>query len=1021
MSSREVFHAGPRSGHRRRLSRFYWPLSLMAAALLVSAARAGDHASDQFAVGAAHYSAGRWALATEEFEALLASAPLDPKAELARFYLAEALMQQGKYAAARNHYCEYLRRHPAGKHATQCEFRQGEASFLAGDLSVARGDLTAFLRKHADHSLRVYAAAYLGDCELADRDFPSAERQYRQALEGGADSPVAGAARLGLARTLERAGKPREAAELFSELAQSNSAVVAREARFHLATCAYAAQDYEKAVAAVDALEKSDPTSSLAPRARLLRGWSLYQLEQFDAAADQLKSLASDETVAVEARYWLGLTQKRQKEYAAAIATLRSLAADQPKHELAAAVHFHIGDALLVSGDTAGADAEFQQLLDHWKGSEWADDALLGRARAAATRGDIEVITACRAQYESQGAGDALRDEFRRALARGQMAAGNADAAIDAWQELVEDRATPRDSDRSALAEAYRRAGRHNEAMGVLDHAATDTDELNERALLTRGQTLVSMERYDDALACLEKYLTGPKGEAKRGAVAIARSQAALCQIKLGKIDEARESIGRLTWDQDDDNAWIATAQLAEAALAAGETDFAEELFGRLTVDGAPAEFVARGLFGQARIAARAEKYEAADECLAELSKRCPESPLEGDAALLRAGVLEKLDRIDEALHLYLQVRRTREGTPLAARATYGAARAHRRARQYAEAANLLAELVELSDPPGGRDQLLYEQGLTLVQLEQIDGAAKVFNHIHCDHRDSAHWADATYRLAEFSQRKGDYDAAGQLLEDLLNEPQAKALWDYALYLRGQIAAEQGEWTKSADLMERLLADCPESKLRPEAKFWRAEALFRAGDVEGARRAFDRLAGELADHPTSWQPTVRLRRAQLMVAQKDWPGAQELLEGFDSEYPEFQQQHEVDYLRGRCLANDALFEEAREAYRQATRSAAGKTETAAMAQWMIGETYFHQKNYRAAIKEYLRVEILYAFPTWQAAALLQAGKCHELLGERDAAAELFGRLLKSYPETEFADEAARLLSLARHDEATKRS
>ena len=45
------------------------------------------------------------------------------------------------------------------------------------------------------------------------------------------------------------------------------------------------------------------------------------------------------------------------------------------------------------------------------------------------------------------------------------------------------------------------------------------------------------------------------------------------------------------------------------------------------------------------------------------------------------------------------------------------------------------------------------------------------------------------------------------------------------------------------------------------------------------------------------------------------------------------------------------------------RSAAGaKTETAAMAQWMIGETYFHQKNYEAALREYLRLEILYAYP-----------------------------------------------------------
>ena len=78
-----------------------------------------------------------------------------------------------------------------------------------------------------------------------------------------------------------------------------------------------------------------------------------------------------------------------------------------------------------------------------------------------------------------------------------------------------------------------------------------------------------------------------------------------------------------------------------------------------------------------------------------------------------------------------------------------------------------------------------------------------------------------------------------------------------------------------------------------------------------------------------------------------------------------------------------------------------------MAQWMIGESYFHQENYDAALREYLRVEILYAYPRWQAAALLQAGKCQELLGRRKEAAELYARLIKAYPNTEFTEEGTR--------------
>jgi TolA-binding protein len=89
------------------------------------------------------------------------------------------------------------------------------------------------------------------------------------------------------------------------------------------------------------------------------------------------------------------------------------------------------------------------------------------------------------------------------------------------------------------------------------------------------------------------------------------------------------------------------------------------------------------------------------------------------------------------------------------------------------------------------------------------------------------------------------------------------------------------------------------------------------------------------------------------------------------------------------------------------------TEAAARAQFMIGETYFHQRNYATALREFLRVEILYDYPAWQAASLLEAAKCHEQLEQWRPAVELYDRLLTDFPETELRDEAARRLQAAR--------
>ena len=126
-----------------------------------------------------------------------------------------------------------------------------------------------------------------------------------------------------------------------------------------------------------------------------------------------------------------------------------------------------------------------------------------------------------------------------------------------------------------------------------------------------------------------------------------------------------------------------------------------------------------------------------------------------------------------------------------------------------------------------------------------------------------------------------------------------------------------------------------------------------------------------------------MRLAQSLCQQKKWQDALAIAAKIESEFPRFEEQYEADYIVGRCLAAEAEFAAAREAYGKVIRSKGNeKSETAAKAQLMIAETYLHQKDYAAALREYLRVELLYAYPTEQAKrSSWEAGKCHELLGE----------------------------------------
>jgi outer membrane protein assembly factor BamD (BamD/ComL family) len=63
--------------------------------------------------------------------------------------------------------------------------------------------------------------------------------------------------------------------------------------------------------------------------------------------------------------------------------------------------------------------------------------------------------------------------------------------------------------------------------------------------------------------------------------------------------------------------------------------------------------------------------------------------------------------------------------------------------------------------------------------------------------------------------------------------------------------------------------------------------------------------------------------------------------------------------------------------------------------------------------EYLKVQIQYKFPEWQAPALYQAALCHEALQEWPEAAKTYENLLGDYPNSEYAAKAKARLPVVR--------
>ena len=1010
----------------------------ISAALGLCLALAGERfavagpAEDQFAVAAGHYQQQRWKLAAAEFRTFLADFPGHLKASRAQFYLAETLVQLREFDSAAAEFQEFRRKHPQDPLAGKALFRSGEACYLAGKLDEAERELTAFQAQSPDAALNAYVLPYLGDIAAQRRDAAKAQQLFSQGLERYPQGPLQDDCRFGLAKALEEQGKIEDAQRLYLALSSKTASPWADDAQFRLGASQYASGDYAAALETFDALPATFANSEWKDKAALAAGQTLFFLNQFDPALARFERLAKLPEIGLEARYWIGLTHKARRQWDAAAETLLAAAAESELPPLAPALHFHAGDALVQAGRLKDADAQFDLVLKHWADGEYADDSKLGKLHAALAADDHAAVDRLAAEFVEQYPKSPLRPGVDRTLARSMLARKQPQQALEILERLVaSEPATPPSTaakpakggarssgthdaaaHRYLLALAYLGVERYEDALKTLAPVlALPAGELKTDAERAQATALIALQKHAEAIAPLESYLAA---HAQGETAAWGQAELAICLARTKQIDRAKQIFAQFASQHPGDMLIPpTTAALAEAALAAGEKPWSAELFAALAKAGNPPEFIARGLSGVAWSQYEAGQLAEAAESCRQLLERFPEDDLAAETALLRGQILERLMKPDEALAMYRLIVEKQAARPQLPSALLGAARLCEQLQRDAEAAALYERLDrEFAELPE-RETAIYQWAWVLKKLDKPAEADKLFERLRAATPRSKFWADAVYRLAESAKQAKDLARAEQLVDELIAGNPGPPILPHALYLKAQIAIAGEQWKKAPAPLERLVAEFPDSNLAPLARYFIAESAYRQEDYETAAKRFAELSEQVQGGQPKWLPMVALRQSQILATQKKWPEALEQARRIAAEQPAFEQQYEVDYLIGRCLASQGKFDDARTAYRQVTHSEiGGKTETAAMAQWMIGESYFHQKNYEAAVREYLKVDILYAFPTWQAGALLQAGKCHELLGEWKQASALYAKLLKSYPETPFAADASKLLQAA---------
>ncbi|MGE5193912.1 MAG: tetratricopeptide repeat protein [Deltaproteobacteria bacterium] len=1022
-----------RSGAACRLA-----LSLLAFVAVRSAL--ADDPLDDYRLAVGFYNKEQWKLAAESFQSFLKNHGQHARAENARFYYGLALVKLDEFKQAREVLRNFVRDYPKSRDAPAAAYWIGHASYFLDDFAQAEAELGRFVSAAPQDALAEWALPYLADSELRLKKPEAALKHFQQALDAFPKGEMAEDARFGLARCYELLKKTPEAIRAYQEIAASRTSGRAAEAQLCLGGLQYEGGNYAAAAAAFQAVEQQFPESPQLPQAQLNLGFSLYQLHDYQKAAAQFDKAAKTEKYAAEAALWKGLSLKSLGDFPQAIAALQPAYEkfrDQP-----------IADKLLFQwavcedrrGERDRSRALFVEVADRWPKGSLADESLHAACLAAVETGKLPEAEALVARFDRDYPGNRLR--LRQEVLKGRVLAAKNDfaGAAKIYQGVIAatEIESTRQQARFYLGYALQNLKQHAQVLeateplvaripaekalvdysGVYVLRGVSQLELAKATARTKaGEESPELRKLcAAAVESARRYReTAPNGALSARALAIA----AIAEALDRKKNEAVASLAALRKSHSQ------SAELGEAlnelgaiAFSKGDYELAEKLFGELAGWPKESRFHSQALADLGWSQHKQRKFADAAASFARVLAEHPDDVLVPEAAFQRGVSLEDAGKFPEAQAAFAQAWKLPGDSREVFLAGWRSARLLGRMKKTAEADSTFDELFKRFPKPADGDKVLSEWAGIQYDAENSARGDEILRRLVADYPASNLSDDALFSLAESDFLAGKLDKARTQFTAIANSSGADAaVQQKALYQLMRLEADAGQWAALRRVCDDLMNRFPEGTYRQEAELRRAEADFNLADFKAAQERLLALKARKDDpafKTAPWFPRVWVMLAETQWRVKQYDAVVATVAEYRAWDPQSPLLYQADEIAGRSLKSQAKWAEARAAFERVLKDPRGKqSETAAKSQFLLADTYFWEKSYPTAIREYLKVDILYKYPDLQASALYQAGVCQEELHDWKDAARTYDDVLRRFPNFEHAALARERLEAVR--------
>jgi TolA-binding protein len=229
------------------------------------------------------------------------------------------------------------------------------------------------------------------------------------------------------------------------------------------------------------------------------------------------------------------------------------------------------------------------------------------------------------------------------------------------------------------------------------------------------------------------------------------------------------------------------------------------------------------------------------------------------------------------------------------------------------------------------------------------------------------------------------------------------------VYLRGVCLLRVNRPRESAEALKTYRDTYPKSAYLAHAMLTRGEALLLAGNHKDA---CEELA-QVATSPVtdSILDATLLRLAEAYAGAHQWEKSDKAYTKHAERFPKSEQWFLARFGQGWARENQSKFADAITIYKDIAERHQGAT--GARAQFQHGECLYAQKKLDDAVRELLKVDVLFAVPEWSAAGLYEAGRALRELGRTDEALRQFEDVVHRFPDSAWAKQAKDMLDAAR--------